>query len=135
MHSGTVLPRVFIDAAVAQSLARRIVRFGPTTPVVPAAARVWQLPHVPTPVKIVLPAAAALPPAAVVEVDELGAGAPPAEPLGTPGCAALGGGTPSGGGPFAFCERSQLLKAAGVTTWTVARIREWPAPHSSVHSA
>ena len=48
--------------------------------------------------------------------------------------AALGGGVPIGGGAFGLLVREPRLKAAGVTTWTAARISEWPAPHSSVHS-
>ena len=53
---------------------------------------------------------------------------------GTPGCTALGGGVPTGGGPLGFCELSQFWNTAGVTTRTAARISEWPAPQSSVHS-
>jgi hypothetical protein len=48
---------------------------------------------------------------------------------------AFGGGVPIGGGAFGFSWRSHVWNAVGVTTCTVARINEWPAPHSSVHSA
>src|SRR5579862_5171144 len=118
MHCVSDLPRIFIEAALAQSLPRRIVRFGPTVPVAPAAASVWQLLQVPTPVKIALPAAALL---AAEEVLEVGALGELADEPGIPGCAAVGGGTPTGGGPLSFCDDSQVRKAAGVTTWTVAR--------------
>ena len=56
MHFSSVVPRTFCDAAVAQACFR-VFRLGPTVPVVPAADRVWQDPHEPTPVKIVLPTA------------------------------------------------------------------------------
>ena len=48
---------------------------------------------------------------------------------------ALGGGVPIGGGPLGFWWLNQVRKAVGVTTCTGARMSEWPAPHSSVHSA
>ena len=57
MHFSSVAPRTCIDSGVAQSLLSRMSRLGPTVPVVPAAASVWQEPHPPTPVKIVLPTA------------------------------------------------------------------------------
>src|SRR5580704_85310 len=57
MHSASVLPRTFIEPALAQSLFSRWVKFGPTVPVVPAASSVWQLPQPPGPTKIALPAA------------------------------------------------------------------------------
>ena len=39
------------------------------------------------------------------------------------------------GGPFGFWDFSQAAKAGGVTTRTGARMKEWPGPQSSVHSA
>src|SRR5689334_12487326 len=113
-----------------------VPRFGPTVPVVPAAASVWQLPQPADPVKTAFPAAALvcdaeLPPELVpLVLLEL-----PALPApGTPGWTALGGGVPTGGGPLGFCELSHFWNASGLTTRTAARISEWPAPHSSVHS-
>jgi hypothetical protein len=46
----------------------------------------------------------------------------------------LGGVLPTGGGPLAGWRRNQLAKAVALTTRTLVRIRECPAPHSSVHS-
>ena len=48
-----------------------MVRSGPITPVVPAAASVWHEAHVPTPVKIALPAAGVVPAAPVLAALEL----------------------------------------------------------------
>src|SRR5436305_5626354 len=126
MHLVRVLPRTAIDFGSAQSLLRRWVRFGPTVPLVPAAARVWQVPQPPGPVKTTFPAAAepveAEPDEAAPEEAEPEPEAEPddgaAPPPGMPGCAALGGGVPTGGGPFGFCAPNQALKAVGVTTWT-----------------
>src|SRR5579863_5626872 len=49
MHFWSVEPRFGIDAGLAQSLFRRVPRFGPAVPVVPAAASVWHEPQ-PAPV-------------------------------------------------------------------------------------
>ena len=65
----------------------------------------------------------------MVVVDELELGPP-----GRPVCWSLGGGVPIGGAALGFWAFSQVSKAPGVTTCTVERISEWPAPHSSVHS-
>jgi hypothetical protein len=54
---------------------------------------------------------------------------------GMPGWEAMGGGVPTGGGPFGCCDDSHDWKSCWETTRTLARISEWPAPHSSVHSA
>ena len=114
-------------------------RFGPIVPVVPAAASVWQPPQPAEPVNTALPAAALvaeldpeleLDPEPELEPDARRGGPRP----GCPGPIALGGGVPTGGGALGFCERSQVWNAVGVTTRTGARISEWPAPHSSVHS-
>src|SRR5436305_1215705 len=57
MHLGSVAPRTFLEAGSAQSLAKFLVRFGPTVPVVPAAASTWQEPQPPGPTNTCLPAA------------------------------------------------------------------------------
>src|SRR5579884_1533549 len=57
MHRLNVVPRIRWEAAVAQSLFRRTPRFGPTVPVVPAAASVWHEPQPPGPVNTCLPEA------------------------------------------------------------------------------
>jgi hypothetical protein len=46
----------------------------------------------------------------------------------------FGGVEPTGGGPLAGWARSQLWKAVALTTRTLERISECPAPHNSVHS-
>src|SRR5919204_1029852 len=51
MKSSSGLPALLASPA-------RLSRFGPTVPLVPAAARVWQLPQPALPVKTVLPLAA-----------------------------------------------------------------------------
>ena len=56
MHFSSVAPRACWDAGAAQA-AFSVLRLGPTVPVVPAAASVWQDPQPPTPVKICLPTA------------------------------------------------------------------------------
>ena len=61
MHSCRVAPRIFFDCGEAQLVRRSLSRFGPTVPVVPAAASVWQLPQPPTPVNTALPAAGVVP--------------------------------------------------------------------------
>jgi hypothetical protein len=61
--------------------------------------------------------------------DELALGEP-----GTPGWAAFGGGWPSGGVPLSGWDFSHDANCVGLTTRTVERISECPAPHSSVHS-
>src|SRR6476660_2130239 len=109
-----------------------VPRFGPTVPVVPAAASVWQLPQPAEPVNTAFPAAALVCEAELLEPEELLAAALAAP--GTPGWAALGGGVPTGGGPLGFCELSHFSNTAGVTTRPAARISAWPAPQSSVHS-
>jgi hypothetical protein len=48
--------------------------------------------------------------------------------------AVTGGGVPTGGAAPERCELSHDWKAWGVTTTALARISEWPAPQSSVHS-
>ena len=58
MHCSRLAPRAFLDAAVAQSLFSRVSRSGPTVPLAPAAARVWQPPHPAAPTNTALPAAA-----------------------------------------------------------------------------
>jgi hypothetical protein len=98
---------------------------------------VWHELQVPTPLKTVLPAAMAevalvvgvVGEAAVVLVELELDGLP-----GTPGWAALVGGVPIGGGAFAGWAASHDWNWAGWTTYTVERISECPAPHSSVHS-
>ena len=45
MHCFSVAPRTFCDAALAQSVRRRVSRSGPTVPVAEAAASVWQPLH------------------------------------------------------------------------------------------
>src|SRR5947209_7116936 len=111
----------------------RTPRFGPTVPVAPAAARVWQLPQPADPVNTALPAAALVCEAEPLELeplepepDEPDAAAPAAAAPapGTPACTALGGGVPTGGAPLGFCEPSHFWNAAGVSTRTDARIRE-----------
>lgn len=61
---------------------------------------------------------------------------PPGDGVPYPGTAllTLGGVTPTGGGALAGWERSQLANCVGLTTRTLVRISEWPAPQSSVHS-
>jgi hypothetical protein len=122
MHCWSVAPRIFLEAAVAQSLRRRMSRFGPTVPVALAAASVWQDEQPAVPTNTALPAAAepelelleeveepdALDVLEVLELldvleldepDELDDGEP-----GTPGWTASGGGVPIGGVAFGFCE-------------------------------
>src|SRR5437588_11902734 len=99
MHWVSVAPLIFFDAALEQSVASLTSRFGPTVPVAPAAASVWQ------PLQPEVPANTALPADAaevelVLELDEdvvlvLGAGLP--EAPGIPGWAAFGGGDPTAG--------------------------------------
>jgi len=102
MHLLSVAPRILVEAALWQSVPSRWVRFGPTVPVVPAAARVWHEAQPPTPVKTAFPSAAlAAAPELELELVELAA---PVDELavepGTPGWAARGGGYPICG--FAF---------------------------------
>ena len=118
MHSASVLPRIFIDCGVAQSLFSRWVRFGPTVPVVPAAASVWQLPQPPEPVKMALPAAGLVADELELERRAGGAGRGAGSTTSSAdardaGRAALGGGVPTGGGAFGFWWLSQVWKAAG----------------------
>lgn len=99
-------------------------------PVAPAAASVWQVLQPAEPVKTALPAAAELPELGLdfeleVELVEVVAVV----------AVALGGGTPTGGGPLFGCLENHVWKAEGATTWTWARMKEWPGPHNSVHSA
>ena len=80
---------------------------GPTVPVAPAAASVWQPLHPAEPVNTALPAAAV---AAALELTPScwtarGCGAD--RRPGRPAAPAFGGGVPIGGGPFGFCDRSQ----------------------------
>ena len=146
MHCVSVAPRIRFDAGEEQSVRSLTSRFGPTVPVAPAAASVWHPLHPAEPVNTAFPADAA--PAEELEpeleldefvlaLDELDAAALAtlAAAPGTPGCTAFGGGVPSGG--FALDDRpaSQRWNTAGSTTYTGARIRPWPAPQSSVHSA
>src|SRR5947209_4193856 len=58
MHCCRVVPRTFLDAALAQSAFSLASRFGPTVPVAAAAASVWHPLQPAAPVKTVLPAAA-----------------------------------------------------------------------------
>jgi hypothetical protein len=106
---------------------------------------VWHPPHPAEPVKSALPAAAPAPEdaellddAELLEEAELldeaellvGDAAP-----GMPAWVTFDGGAPSGGAVLPFCAASQVWNVCGVTTRTGARIRPWPAPHNSVHSA
>src|SRR5919198_6423512 len=79
-------------------------RSGPVVPVAPASASVWQ-PLQPLEVNSCLP---------------LGAGAAP-PPAGT-------------GLPPLLSLFSQAVKACGETTCALARIVEWPSPHSSAQT-
>lgn len=126
MHAVSAAPRFAFEAAVAQSLFSRMSRFGPTVPVAPAAASVWQAAH-PAEANKALPAVADEPEPEVdelLELDaddvELGVLAAP----GTPGWASVGPGTPTGAGPPGFCDCSHELNAAGVSTWTALRMNE-----------
>src|SRR5450755_3105914 len=123
MQASSVAPRTRIEAGLWQSVRRRWSRFGPTVPVEPAAASVWHEAQPPAPRNTALPAAA-------VAVDDAAgavlAGEVLAEAGLEPGTSwkSLGGRVPRGGGAFAGWAFSQAWKAAGVTTWTVARISE-----------
>jgi hypothetical protein len=68
MHCFKLAPRIFWDAALAQSVRSRVSRSGPTVPEAEAAASVWQPLHPAEPVNTVLPAAALV---AELELDEL----------------------------------------------------------------
>src|SRR4051812_19347311 len=94
MNGLTGIPAFLASGTIA------VPRFGPTVPVVPAAASVWQLPQPADPVNTAFPAAALVCEAeleGLLELELLAAA--PAAP-GTPGWAALDGGVPTGGGPL-----------------------------------
>src|SRR5205814_3264620 len=98
MKALTGIPAFLAEGTIA------VPRFGPTVPVVPAAASVWQLPQPADPVNTAFPAAALVCEAELEELLELELellAAAPAAP-GTPGWAALDGGVPTGGGPLGF---------------------------------
>jgi hypothetical protein len=98
-----------------------VPRFGPTVPVAPAAASVWQELQPAEPVKIALPAAAllaALPDVVLVappedcEPLEDGEGCAVPPPAGAPFGIADGGEAPIGGAALACCDCSQDLNLA-----------------------
>src|SRR5690242_3382552 len=95
MKGFTAIPAFLASGTIA------VPRFGPTVPVVPAAASAWQLPQPAEPVNTAFPAAALVCEAVLdpLELELLELAAALAAP-GTPGCAALGGGVPTGGGPL-----------------------------------
>src|SRR5215470_11484353 len=98
----------FTDMPACLALGTMLVpRFGPTVPVVPAAASVWQLPQPADPVNTALPAAALVCEAELevepLELELVEPAAALAAP-GTPGWTAFGGGVPTGGAPLGFCE-------------------------------
>src|SRR5690242_12779333 len=59
MHCVSVAPLIRFDAADEQSVRSLTSRFGPTVPLAPASASVWQPVHPAEPVNTVFPAAAA----------------------------------------------------------------------------
>src|SRR5581483_6520260 len=130
MHCCSDAPRAFWEAGVAQSALSLVSRSGPTVPVEPAAARVWQPLHPAVPVNTVLPAAAPVledeEPDDPELDDELEPEDDPPDGVPYPGRALLtfGGVEPTGGGPLAGWERSQLWKAVALTTRTLVRISE-----------
>src|SRR5437588_12184043 len=103
MHWFSDLPRIFCEVGRAQSLASRVDRLGPVVPVVPAAARTWQPPHPPTPVKIDLPTAG---------VGETVCGPSASAPVSCPGRDATA--ATYAATSWAFCPVSSL---AGITPW------------------
>src|SRR5947209_7339682 len=124
-----------MKAAECLAPVRNLFRSGPTAPVEPASASVWQALQPPLPVNTCLPAAAraglgAAPPAAGLPA----AGAPAAAPvLAAPAAvpvAVAAGAVPAA--PALRWEASHVLNWAGVTTRTTARIVAWPSPQSSL---